>query len=814
MGFEIGRLTLLALGYVGESGTRVIRIDMKDWLKRWPDAAIVVQAARPDGYKYIPATEMEDGELLWQVERGELTTDGKGFAQICAVSLSTGKEYKSRVVQTVVAQSLEGFNDLLLAEDDPAQKWVNKVLVAAEEAKTAEATATEAAGRAENVSHGVENTVANAAQQVLTTAAPAHHEERKGDVLVVNNSANTVMHGLRLYGKTSDDMTAVGDVTIKATGKNVLNPAEAVRTHATAVVTVDGDKVHVTTDGTNTYSGAKIAGFHLLAGVTYTLTATVEAVIGSPRICFRKVSGASMITSKSGTGKLALKYTPDEDVLARVDLLACEGTAMAGDVTFADVQLEVGKEATVYEPYKGGGSVTIATGGLHGILVADGGNYRNDAGAQYVADCLDFVSGQRVQHIGVIDSYAWEDVGDVWKSSTGDLSAGAVVAYALPEPIVTPLEDDLLAAHASLTMQSPITTITTDSDVEMAVSYVTTGKHREDGWYIAPVQEAWQQRMLDRIDQCLIPTTALRDVHKAASGYTNKGRVLTGINYSSVHQEERGKRMVGIQVPLSTYYSAMENPASKMYTEDLYQDDSAASSYYGIVCSGFVSYVLGSKTYIWTQKMADLVANGTWSIVPIESENDLFRVRRGDVVVNTVVSSGSGDHCRIVRDVVHDSKTGRLIGFNLSESWKPYCRTVYYDLSAFLAQLREEQPYRVVRVDDIHGSNYTLDVVPIAYSKTVYPDKGDGGVYAEDEEIYVYLPHASKAQSLIVDGVAYGLDALEIDYINGVKVYRLPALGEGVHQIWTDNATEDPAMVTVGEVVVPDVPDEPDSADA
>lgn len=645
-----------------------------------------------------------------------------------------------------------------------------------------------------------------ATAEIAASSAPANVKETTGNVLVIHDSAHRAMQGLKLYGKTADDMTAVEDVTVKAQGKNLLNVAEAIRTHATAVVTLDGDKLHVTTDGTSTYSGAKIAGFRLQAGVTYMLSANVEAVSGSPRICFRKTSGASMIVSKSGTGKLTLKYTPDESVDARVDLLCCEGTAMAGEVVFSDVQLEVSKEATAYEAYKDGGSVTIATGGLHGILVANGGNYRSDAGAQYVADCIDLGSGQRVQHIGVIDSYAGEDVGDVWQSSTGELTTGAMVVYALPEPVVTALEADLLVAHASLCMQSPITTITTDSDAEMAVSYVTTGIVSDNGWYVAPVSAAWEQRMFDRIDQCMIPVTALRDVPKASSGYIRKGQVLTGINYSSVHQEARGRRMVGMQIPLSVYYSAMENPASKMYTEDDYQDDNAASSYYGIVCSGFVSYVIGAGEYLSTGMMADKAASGEWSIIPVERETDLFKVKRGDLLLNTVVSRGNGDHVRIVRDVVHDAKTGRLIGFNVSESWKPYCRTVFYGLSDFLAQMSVAQPYRVVRMDDIDADAYTLDVEPIAYSRTVYPDKGDGAVYAAGEDIWLYLPHASDAESVVwtKDGdtntVNFAMLAdMEAAFVNGVRVYKLPVDGAGQYTIAANTAPGDPCRVTVVE---------------
>lgn len=149
MGFEIGRLVRLTLGYVGESESRMIQISMQDWLDRWPDAVIVVEAMRPDGYKYIPATEMENGMLTWQVNEGETAVEGKGFAQFMAKELNSGKTYKSRVVETITAASLEGFNDLVLEEKDPAKKWVDKVLEAAEETKTAAVISTEKSGIAE-----------------------------------------------------------------------------------------------------------------------------------------------------------------------------------------------------------------------------------------------------------------------------------------------------------------------------------------------------------------------------------------------------------------------------------------------------------------------------------------------------------------------------------------------------------------------------------------------------------------------------------------------------------------------------------------
>lgn len=134
MGFEnnavkIGRLTRLMLGYLGEASAREIRIDMSEWWDEFPGALVAIQMLRPyDRYKYFAAYETEDNTIYWTIDSGELKYAGKGLAQITLYDPDTKQEYKSRVVETIVAESLEEFNSLQLAESDPASKWVNKVL--------------------------------------------------------------------------------------------------------------------------------------------------------------------------------------------------------------------------------------------------------------------------------------------------------------------------------------------------------------------------------------------------------------------------------------------------------------------------------------------------------------------------------------------------------------------------------------------------------------------------------------------------------------------------------------------------------------
>lgn len=142
--FEIGQLTRLPLGYVGESGTRTISIDMKAWMDEYPGALIMIQVIRPvDRYKY-PAAYTKTGDVIhWTVDGSEVMYAGKGLAQIALYNPDTKQEYKSRVVGTIVAESLDGFNDIMLENTDPTSKWVNKVLVAANVASYAQEKAEE-----------------------------------------------------------------------------------------------------------------------------------------------------------------------------------------------------------------------------------------------------------------------------------------------------------------------------------------------------------------------------------------------------------------------------------------------------------------------------------------------------------------------------------------------------------------------------------------------------------------------------------------------------------------------------------------------
>ena len=117
-----------------------------------------------------------------------------------------------------------------------------------------------------------------------------------------------------------------------------------------------------------------------------------------------------------------------------------------------------------------------ASNKLLGLPVSTGGNYTDESGQEWICDEVDFARGLKIQRIGRIESYNGESVGDVFMSSTGELSTGATVIYPLAKPIETPLTADELAQYAALHTNKPNTTILNNGGAGMMANYTADTK--------------------------------------------------------------------------------------------------------------------------------------------------------------------------------------------------------------------------------------------------------------------------------------------------------------------------------------------------
>lgn len=114
--------------------------------------------------------------------------------------------------------------------------------------------------------------------------------------------------------------------------------------------------------------------------------------------------------------------------------------------------------------------------GLPGIPVNSGGNLTDADGQQWICDEVDFDAGVYVQRIGKVTSYSGEYVEGHYMSTTGQLTTGATILYALAAPIETPLSAKELAAYAALRTYDGTTVVATDAPVAgLSARYVADG---------------------------------------------------------------------------------------------------------------------------------------------------------------------------------------------------------------------------------------------------------------------------------------------------------------------------------------------------
>lgn len=131
----------------------------------------------------------------------------------------------------------------------------------------------------------------------------------------------------------------------------------------------------------------------LKANNAYTFSLKTTVSISSPKfVCLRYTNGES--NNIIFTNKNFVNFVPERDV-EKIGFILYE--SVAGDKAY-DVQLEMGSEATAYEPYTEQSVQLPYT--LNAIPVASGGNVTID-GQQWVCDEVDLERGVMVQRVKV-----------------------------------------------------------------------------------------------------------------------------------------------------------------------------------------------------------------------------------------------------------------------------------------------------------------------------------------------------------------------------------------------------------------------------
>lgn len=251
------------------------------------------------------------------------------------------------------------------------------------------------------------------------------------------------------------EWTCCGHLAVTATGKgrqqsysgkNLLDDA-AIRTYANWVTTYPG----TTTDN---------KGYRIIAAPgTYTLSWTPASEDNFPTYFYLRIVNADgtytnvYLTTESITRREHTFVVPDGGYaylrLGQTSRAALFETQISKIIA---IQLESGSAATAREPYVGGRPSPNPdypqplTGSQCTLTSSNRGGVQTSAvklpalraiPSTEVRDTAEYTGGglwKITRSVGVVSSYAGESVGDVWASTTGQLSTGAEVWHRLAAP--------------------------------------------------------------------------------------------------------------------------------------------------------------------------------------------------------------------------------------------------------------------------------------------------------------------------------------------------------------------------------------------
>lgn len=225
------------------------------------------------------------------------------------------------------------------------------------------------------------------------------------------------------------------------------------------------------------------------------------------------------------------------------------------------------------------------------------------------------------------------------------------------------------------------------------------------------------------------------------------GVLMTGIPYSSVKEKDK---FVGQEVSFHTYMTALHNPRSVLYTEDVkeppYQGVNCGP-YYGTVCSGAVNYALGiDRPY-----ESSMYENVPY--IAIVKNQSPEGVCSGDIL-------WSPGHVVLVIDVIK-SNEGAPKTFTILES---YGRTSIKNLSCASFEERWKTvgwvAYRDMRLAD--NVNYTPipyvlnegdEYSAVAFNEDLCTSRGDQVTFVEGEDVTINVFNMNyKSLELFRDG--------------------------------------------------------------
>lgn len=249
-----------------------------------------------------------------------------------------------------------------------------------------------------------------------------------------------------------------GQIDVTVCGANLFDASAVPVENLIHQVEINDQVFNMTSDRTDFYIGdalhtgryinslAKAMSLKVSPQTTYTLSLSDERLTKNYISFFDEdyvsIANYEPVRATSGT------FTTPEGC-AYISIRIGDGNSTVGQTYSTTIMFNAGSTALPWEPYTDK-TITL-TGALPGIPVDSGGNYTDPDGQRWVCDTIDVVAKQKTQRIGIIDGYNGESVGDVWMSTTGQLTTGAKVLYQLDEPVTSQISVEVPTTYDGTT---------------------------------------------------------------------------------------------------------------------------------------------------------------------------------------------------------------------------------------------------------------------------------------------------------------------------------------------------------------------------
>lgn len=276
-----------------------------------------------------------------------------------------------------------------------------------------------------------------------------------GNPVSVSDAFSAPLCGLTVYGRSTQDGTPSpdnpvpivsagdgGSVEVKATGKNLF--PVVTQTNLSSIIKPNGGIRYGYT-------------FYIPAGSTVTITGNAaidtNCFVGDFDTKTQKYTQKSLIVSEKGEKKPTVLQSGWYVVYLATDYMP----HTIEKLNAAKIQMEIGTEATEYEPYREQLLILQTPNGLPGLPVTSGGNYTDQNGQQWVCDEIDLERGVKVQRVD--------------KASFDNTKTLAEQNAILATPIETQLTPAEIAAYKAITAYAPDTVVQAEDSAGLKLDY-------------------------------------------------------------------------------------------------------------------------------------------------------------------------------------------------------------------------------------------------------------------------------------------------------------------------------------------------------